>query len=443
VQEIALGIVEDFALNYLPLILFAAFLVAVMMWILAWTSRYFEYLKMLESPYLDRETLDFVHKVLQAVWVAFIAIVILFAMQFRIPEIRTGLIEFNKRVPALFFVIFVIFIAVVLVRILHRFASYLRGDLKVKPRKVAPPRALSFTELFLKYLIYVVAGIVAVLGGIGALPEEDKAYKDLISPYITFPPPAVVLGFVIAIVAIFVASRFIESILDDLKRRSTKFTPKVIEELKSTVKYAVYVIGAVVILILIVDLILPPEQLLVFTVAVIFVGLVVTLIAFESIRNGLAGVTLMLSDSFSVGDRIKVGNDLECYVEATGLLTTQVRTLGGDVISIPNTELTKKSILNVSRSMSGIIVITVALDFSVPYQRVQAAMFEAAQKTPGVEQKPPPQVLGKDVRGTSVQYQLSASTKDVLRKEEIKSELIANLQETFRRENLNPTVSGS
>ncbi len=163
-QSLALDIVNDatvFVVDYLPIVLAVAFLIALMMWILALVSRYFEYLKMLESPWLDRDTLDFIHKVLQAIWVSFIAIAILILLQFRVPEIREGLIQFFKRVPTLFFVIFVIFVAAVLVRSLHRFASYLRGDLKVKPRRIAPPRALSFTELFLKYLIYAIAGVVA------------------------------------------------------------------------------------------------------------------------------------------------------------------------------------------------------------------------------------------------------------------------------------------
>lgn len=445
-QSLALDIVNDatvFVVDYLPIVLAVAFLIALMMWILALVSRYFEYLKMLESPWLDRDTLDFIHKVLQAIWVSFIAIATLILLQFRVPEIREGLIQFFKRVPTLFFVIFVIFVAAVLVRSLHRFASYLRGDLKVKPRRIAPPRTLSFTELFLKYLIYAIAGVVAFVGGIGALPPEDKQYKDVVFTHIAVPEPAVVLGFVVAIVAIFVASRFVDSVFEDMKRRGTKFTPRVIEELKSTAKYAVYAVGAVVMFILAVDLILSGEQLLVFTVAVILVVLVAALIGFDVLRNGLAGVTLMLANPFDVGDRIRIGDGPEGTVESTGLMMTQVRTVGGELINFSNTELLKKDVLNYSRSPTGVMVVNMSLPFSIGQQTVHAAMLEAAQKTHGVEQKPPPQVLSKDVRGSTIAYQLVTHTKDVLRTEEIKSELIANLQSIFTREDISPVVSES
>jgi len=101
----------------------------------------------------------------------------------------------------------------------------------------------------------------------------------------------------------------------------------------------------------------------------------------------------------------------------------------------------KKEILNLTRSASGVIIIKVSMDFSAPYHKVQAALLDAAQKTAGVEQKPIPQILNKDVRGHTVIYQLTAYTKDVLRTEEIKSELIANIQEVFYREGINPVSS--
>jgi len=444
VPILALDFLNDlstFAVDWLPVIIAVAFLMALMMWFLAWASRYFEYLKMLESPIFDKETFDFIHKVLQAIWVSCMALLIFVVLSFRVVEIKTALSVFFGRMPAIFFVIFVIFIAAIIVKALHQFASYLRGDLKQKPRRIAPPRALAFTEMVLKYLIYTIAGVVAFIGGVGSLPSEDKPYKDLVFSYIRVPEPAVVLGFVVALLGIFVASRFVDSLFEDMKKRSTKFTPRIIEELKSTARYAVYVIGAVVIFILAVSLLLQGEQLLVFIVAVIFIALVAAFTGFEAMKNGLAGVTLMLANPFDVGDRVRTGNGEESKVESMGLMMTQLRTLGGEVKNIPNTEMLKREIINLTRSASGVIVIEMSMDFSAPYRKVQASLLDAAQKTAGVEQKPIPQILNKDVRGHTIIYQLTAHTKDVLRSEEIKSELIANIQEVFYREGINPVVS--
>ena len=436
----AFGELSTFVVDYLPVFLGVAFLIVLMMWVLARASRYVEYLKMLESHWVDNETLDYAYKFLAVVWVGILTIAIFWLLSFRIVEVKPGLAAFIKRMPALFIVIFVLLIATIIVRMLHRFAQYLRGELKTKPRRLAPSRALAFTELFMKYLIYAIAGVIAFLGGIGALPPEDQQYKDLIFSYIQVPPPAIVLGFVVAIIAIFVIARFVDSVFEDLKRRSTKFTSRTLEEMKSTTKYAVYVSGAAIILIIVVDLILSAEQLLVFIVAVILVVLVGTFIAFDTIRNGLAGVTLMLADRFSVGDHVKIEDKPECTVEAMGLLTTQMRNINGDSVSYPNSRLLRNSIINISRSRSGTIVVEFTIDFSVPNQNVRGAILEAVGKTAGVETNPSPQILSTDIKGSSLQYRLIAHTRDVFRSEEIRSDLIFNLQDSFRRVGLNPTA---
>lgn len=435
------GEVSTFIIDYLPIFLAVAFLIVLTMWVLARLSRYVEYLKMLESHWIDNETLDYAYKYVAALGVGLLTFAIFALLQIRVAELRPPLEAFVKRMPALLVVIFTLLIATVLVRILHRFAQYLRGELKVKPRRLAPPRALSFTELFLKYFIYTIAGVAAFLGGIGALPPEDQQYKDLIFSYIQVPPPAIVLGFIVAIFAIFIISRFVDSVFEDLKRRSTKFTPRTLEEIKATAKYAVYVSGAAIILIIVVDLILSAEQLLVFVVAVILVVLIGTFIAFDTIKDGLAGVTLMLADRFNVGDRVKIDRNPECTVEAMGLLTTQVRTVGGDNVTYPNSQLLRSSILNISRSRSGMIVIELRIDFSFPNQKVKAAILEAAGKTAGVDLNPAPKILSTDITGSSLVYRLTAHTKDALRVEEIRSDLIFNLQDILRREGLSPTIS--
>ncbi len=432
---------STFVVDYLPVFLAVAIIIAFMMWLLAYAARYFEYLKMLESAWFDVETLNTIHKWLVGVWVGIMAIAILIVLQFRVPEIKEGLVAFMLRFPALFVVILILFVAAVLVRILHRFAAYLRGDLKVKPKRVAPPRALSFTELFLKYFIYVSAGVLAFLGGIGALPPEDQEYKNLIFSYISPPPATVVLGLVAAIIVIFIVSRFVDSVFEDMKRQRSKYNPKAIEEFKALSKYAVYVAGAIIILVIAVNLILTQEQLLVFIVVVIMILIIGTLITFDTIRNSLAGVTLMLSDRFNVGDTVRIENGPECVVEASSLLTTLVRTTGGDTISYPNTKMLRSSLQNISRSKSGMISIDMSLGFSIPIQSVKDALIEAANKTPGIELNPPPHVYSRDIQGSCISYRLIVQTKDVLRVKEIRSELIFNIQDVFKRQNLTLDLS--
>src|SRR5574340_20286 len=107
--------------DLLPLIVLIVVLAGVMMWFLGWMSRYFEYLKTIESTWLDRTTLDFVRRVLEAVWIAFMAIVILAIAQTRSELLHEALYQSFLRLPAVFVFVFILFAAAIFVRVLHRF----------------------------------------------------------------------------------------------------------------------------------------------------------------------------------------------------------------------------------------------------------------------------------------------------------------------------------
>src|SRR3972149_429137 len=109
------------------------------MWVLPFISRYLAYPKTVESRWLDRPTLDLNPPLLGVLWIAFIAIVTLAVPQSFSASLRDVLLAFVQRVPALFFAIFVLFVATIIVRALHRFGSFLRGELKTKPKRLPPP----------------------------------------------------------------------------------------------------------------------------------------------------------------------------------------------------------------------------------------------------------------------------------------------------------------
>lgn len=85
----------------------------------------------------------------------------------------------------------------------------------------------------------------------------------------------------------------------------------------------------------------------------------------------------------------------------------------------------------------------VSVGFDVPNDRVRELLLEAARKTPGIVDNPLPEVYGKDVVGSTIQYQLLAYTKEPDRMKQIKSDLVFHLQETFRHSGVVPSVSAA
>jgi small-conductance mechanosensitive channel len=348
------------------------------------------------------------------------------------------LTAFVQRVPALFFAIFVLFAATIIVRALHRFAAYLRGELKTKPKRLAPPQALAFTEIVLKYLIYIGAVVLAIFGAIRALPAEDQ---DVIRQNLgTLPgiPESAIIGVLIGILIVGIADRFIDSIFEDWKRRTRKFTARVVDEFKTITRYGVWVLGAIVLLFIILALVLSEAQLIVFAVGFVAFLIAAATIAFDPVRNALAGVTLMRADPFDIGDRVKIGSDLVCDVQSMSLTLTQVRTLRGEVVNLPNSRLLTEPIVNFSRSKPYAIFVEVCVDFGVDHSKVRDLLLRAARETEGIVPEPAPQALGKDLEGSSIRYQLLAYTSQPERMKECRSALIYKIQELFGQAGIRP-----
>ncbi len=429
--------------DFLPLIVLIVVLAGLMMWILGWMSRYFEYLKTIESAWLDRTTLDFVHRVLEAVWIAFMAILVLAIAQTRSSALHDLLAAFVIRVPAAFVFVFVLFIAAVVVRVLHRFGAYLRGELKAKPKRIAPAGALAFAETVLKYVIYIVALVVAILGSIRALPVSDQTAIQQTIGVIPGIEPIALLGILAGLLAIAIADRFVDSIFEDMKRHNTKFSVRALDELKSVGRYAVWIVGAVVLLFIVLSLILTGDRLVIFAVGFIALLIALAFLAFAPIQNALAGFTLMRADPFDVGHRVKIGDDLVGDVLSMSLSLTTIRTLRNEIVQVPNARLVQTSVVNFSRSKPYAIFVEVPVGFEIGHDRVKTLLLQAAAETDGIVKDRPAEVFGKEIEGGSILYQLFAYTDQPERMKEIKSALVFRVQELFSAANVRPAGPAS
>ncbi len=423
-------------LDLLPIIVLIVVLAGVMMWFLGWMSRYFEYLKTIESAWLDRNTLDFVRHVLEAVWIAFMAIIILAIAATKSETLHGILADFVLRVPAIFVFVFVLFAAAIIVRVLHRFGAYLRGELKTKPKRVAPAGALAFAEVVLKYVIYTVALVIAILGSLRALPASDLTNIEQTIGTLPGLQPIAILGLLSGVVVIVVADRFVDSVFEDMKLHTTKFSTRALDDLKSVARYAVWILGAVVLLFIILALILSGDRLVIFAIG--FTGFMValTVFAFSPVQNVLAGFSLLRADPFNVGDRIKVGDDVVGDVLSISLSLTTVRTARNEVVQLPNAKLLVTPIVNFSRSKPYAIFVEVPVSFEVAHERVSDLLLQAATGLEGIVKERPPEVFGKEIQGGTILYQLFAYTDRPERMKEIKSALVFRIQDLFTRAGL-------
>ncbi len=420
---------------------------AIMVYILAWMSRYFIYLKAQESRYFDARTLDIIHRVVELLAIAIWLLSVMAIAAIRSPEVRNLLVEFFERFWAVMFAVLTLLVGGILVRVLRRFGAYLRGELPVKPRRLAQPRLWGVTELFLKYLIVGVSILVAFVGAVDILPPAvpEKAFLEGVRANLTTPSSTLFVATAIAVggaVLAFGLARLSDSVFDDMKQRSKKYGPRVLDQFKAAARVAIYLLSFVVVLFLELGLVLTAEQMLAVAVAFVLVVVVGVVVSFDALRNAFAGLALLQADPYGVGDRVKIGEDLVGDVTTISLTMTILRTGRGETVTLPNRHVLSSPVLNFTRSVHHAIFVEVAVGWDVPHKTVEQLLLDAAKSTPGVLESPPPQVFGKDATGNAIVHQLLAYTNDPERMKQVKSALLYTIQDLFHEKKLKTLASG-
>ncbi len=428
-----------FLVSAWPAFVITFFLGVAILYLVAYVSRFFEYLKAQESRYLDRRTLDLTRKILVGTWIGLVVILILVSFAANISEMRGTVRAVVLHVPSILLVVFALTGSVIGVRAVTRHLSYRRGLLEEKPEAVLPSRSLATMEVIAKYSIYGLGVLVAILGGLGLLPPEDATIRQLIDDVIFAPlapllnPGYLTLLFTTVILLV-IGLRLADSIFDDFKARTSKFTPLVIDLFRTFSKYALYGVAALAIIFLTLSTGLSADQLILIGLTLVLVALLAVLVLYDPIRNILSGIALINTDPFHEGDRVKVGESMVCDILEISLISTRVKTLKGEIVNFPNKELLSSPIMNFSRSKPYAMTVDVTVSFDVPHWKVESLLTDAARRTEGILSEPEPEVYARNLEGNTVSYQLWAYITDPGEMKRMRSELIAKAQELFHEE---------
>lgn len=109
-------------------------------------------------------------------------------------------------------------------------------------------------------------------------------------------------------------------------------------------------------------------------------------------ENFLAGIFLVFSRPFRVGDLIQSGDLPEGLVRAVDLRNTHIRSGDGRDIYIPNAHIFNTPLVNYTRDGLRRPTFTVGVDYRDPLDAVRAAILDAVSAVDGVLEAPPPQV---------------------------------------------------
>jgi len=136
-----------------------------------------------------------------------------------------------------------------------------------------------------------------------------------------------------------------------------------------------------------------------------FLGIVVGLAARQALGDVIAGLVLLFSRPFEVGDWVLVG-DSEGIVTDIDIYNTKLRTYDGEYVVIPNDDVTNTDIVNRSRRGRYRVTVEVGVDYETDLEHATAVARETVAGVEEVLEAPEPAVVAKGFGDSAVVLEL-------------------------------------
>jgi len=174
-------------------------------------------------------------------------------------------------------------------------------------------------------------------------------------------------------------------------------------------------------------------------------GTIIGFAAINTLGNTIAGLIVMTSRPFRVGDRIFFNGQF-ADVEAIELIYTKMRTLDNVLVSIPNQELLKAEIDNFGKKSVVRRGCSITAGFEITSEQVETALMEAVRnliEKADVLSDPIPYVWLTKFGNFAVEYTLYVFIEDIKRLPEIDARLKRMVFESCKRHGIDistPTI---
>jgi small conductance mechanosensitive channel len=150
----------------------------------------------------------------------------------------------------------------------------------------------------------------------------------------------------------------------------------------------------------------------------------------DLIMNFLAGVMILVGRQFSIGDFIKIGNNIGKVVEIQSRVTI-LQAIDGTKVIVPNSNLFKKEVISFTSNPFRRIEILVGVEYRSNLDNVVKVCMKVLKNTKGVLIEPKPAVLLTEFADSSINLKLRAWVDSKGGWVKVKSNVILNLKKEF------------
>jgi len=129
-----------------------------------------------------------------------------------------------------------------------------------------------------------------------------------------------------------------------------------------------------------------------------------------SVSNLISGMFLIAERSFVVGDLLDVNGRLG-FVISIDLLSVKLRTFDNLMMRVPNEEMIKTTVLNLTRFPIRRLDLQVGVAYKEDTERVRKILFDVADRNPICLDEPPPLFIYKGYGDSALELQFSVWAK--------------------------------
>ncbi len=432
-------------MNEFYFIVMATLLVILVLgYVQSYVKRFFTWLKMREDNYLDHRSLDSIHTYIRLIIIGLLIFAIV-AISTILPEDYQWPFEYIGNYIFIFLAFMTLAVFAILAILGSSAVSHYRKSAVQDKNAVLKPGIMEFYELFIKYGMFVLGAVVALLVGIVTIPDDiirNNIYDFLgLNTLDTARLGAEILSLVVLLIVIYIISKFAEIILDDFKERSSKWQPGIVDLIKAGIKYALYWVALIISLMVILEMIWPTIALI---VVVFIMGLTGALLVIVGVspaaKNAISGVLLLTTESINKGDWVQIGGGNTGEVISQGLALTSLKTRGGDVIDLPNDMILNSKIHNFTKLGGTMIRLALRLETQLNHDDVELLLIHAAK---GLDQSEDVEsdlaslsVSIVNLNEDSIEYKINIWRKDPVSTEKAVSDFLKRFHDLAKEKNI-------